>query len=63
MGRIRTLTTKRIAHELIKKNENHFTDKFEENKKKLEEVADVKTKKFRNVIAGYITKRVKNAQN
>ncbi len=62
MGRIRTQTTKRIADELIKKNPEHFTKDFQKNKQKLIEVAKVSTKKFRNIIAGYITKKIKTSQ-
>ncbi len=60
MGRIRTLTTKRIANEMIKKYPKKFTTSFEKNKKIIDEIADVATKKFRNIISGYITKKIKN---
>ncbi len=62
MGRIRTQATKRIAKEIMKKNPGIFTSSFEKNKKKLNEVAEVASKKFRNVIAGYITKKFKQSQ-
>ena len=62
MGRVRTSSVKRAAEELVEEFPNQFTDKFEDNKKKVSELAEVGTKKLRNMIAGYITKKVKSAQ-
>ena len=62
MGRIRTSSVKRAAEELMSEFPNQFTKKFEENKKKVSEFAEVGTKKLRNMIAGYITKKVKSAK-
>ena len=46
----------------MKKFKGIFSTKFDENKKKVEEVAIVPTKKLRNLIAGYITKKQKYAE-
>ena len=62
MGRVRTSSVKRAAEELILEFPNQFTNKFNENKKKVSEFAEVGTKKLRNMIAGYITKKVKSAK-
>lgn len=62
MGRVRTSSVKRAAEELILEFPNQFNDKFENNKKKVSELAEVGTKKLRNMIAGYITKKVKSAK-
>lgn len=59
MGRIRTGFVKRQGESLMKKFKGQFSSKFEENKKKVTEVADVPTKKLRNLVAGYITKKFK----
>lgn len=59
MGRIRTGFVKRAADKILKQHKNKFSDKFEENKEKVTEVADIPTKKLRNLIAGYITKKIK----
>lgn len=56
MGRIKTTLIKRTAHTIIKKYPEKFTENFGENKKTLQEVADIQSKKLRNVIAGYITR-------
>ena len=59
MGRIRTGAVKRAAETLLRLNKGLFTVKFEDNKKYVQEKSDVSTKRLRNQIAGYITKRVK----
>ena len=59
MGRIRQTFIKRAGDELIEKFEDRFTTDFETNKKVVEEVALISTKRLRNRIAGYITSKVK----
>ena len=44
---------------ILKAHKDMFSDKFEDNKIRVDEVADIPTKKLRNLIAGYITKKVK----
>ncbi|MBD3253296.1 30S ribosomal protein S17e [Candidatus Pacearchaeota archaeon] len=56
MGRIKSKLVKRTAHSLLQE-ENNFTDKFEDNKKMLNELTP--SKKIRNQIAGYITRVIK----
>jgi small subunit ribosomal protein S17e len=36
---------------------------FDANKKTVQELSDVKTKKLRNMIAGYITKKMKKSED
>ena len=62
MGRIKTALIKRATFELYTKFKDKFKDNYEENKKIVEQLADVKSKKIRNVIAGYITKLKKNKE-
>jgi len=59
MGRIRTKFTKRLVDELLAKHGARFTDDFNKNKLVVQELSDVKTKKIRNQLAGYATKKVK----
>lgn len=54
MGRIKGTIIKRATRELLKKYPGEFTADFTENKKLV--VQYVKQKKFRNSIAGYITR-------
>ncbi|MDP8023072.1 MAG: 30S ribosomal protein S17e [Nitrososphaeria archaeon] len=53
MNRIR-----KIAEELLEKYPDKFTNNFEENKRILNDMAEVKSKFLRNKIAGYITRMV-----
>ena len=62
MGRIRTKTVKRAARELIEKYYVKLTDDFHINKKILEQVSDVQTKRLRNKIAGFTTHLMKRIQ-
>ena len=63
MGRIRTKYIKRSARELIEKfGVQTFSKSFEENKKKLTELAMIPSKQIRNKIAGYVTFLVKKSE-
>ncbi|MBD3247015.1 30S ribosomal protein S17e [Candidatus Pacearchaeota archaeon] len=59
MGRIKTKLIKRISLKLFKQHKEEFKPDFEENKQLVESLADVPSKKIRNVIAGYVTRLVK----
>ncbi|RME54416.1 30S ribosomal protein S17e [Candidatus Woesearchaeota archaeon] len=59
MGRIKTTQIKRTGKELFRLYKDKFTTDFEHNKQVLPEVADIPSKKLRNVTAGYITRLVK----
>ena len=62
MGRVRTKTIKRAARELIEKYYSKLTLDFHINKKILESVAQVSTKRLRNKIAGFTTHLMKRIQ-
>lgn len=57
MGRIKTMLTKRTGSNMFRDNPDTFTIDFSHNKKALGEIAQIHSKKLRNVIAGYITKQ------
>jgi len=59
MGRIKTKAIKRITEDLVSLYGDEFTDNFEENKIVVEKYADILSKKLRNIITGYVTRRVK----
>lgn len=59
MGRIKTKLTKRIAHELMKEHGKDFKKDFDDNKQLVSKFTDVTSKKIRNIIAGYVTRLVK----
>jgi small subunit ribosomal protein S17e len=56
MGRIKTQLIKRISNKLIKEHRNEFKKDFKENKEIVAKLADIQSKKIRNIIAGYVTR-------
>ncbi len=56
MGSIRQTYIKRVAIELVKKFPDEFTNDYEHNKQKVQELTNVKTSRLRNRIAGYVTR-------
>ena len=62
MGRVRTKTVKRASREVIEKYFYKLTEDFDLNKKILDDVAKISTKRLRNKIAGYTTHLMKRIQ-
>jgi small subunit ribosomal protein S17e len=62
MGRIKTKLAKRVALKLVREYRSQLKDNFEDNKKIVDELAEVPSHKIRNIIAGYITRIIKNKQ-
>jgi small subunit ribosomal protein S17e len=56
LGNVRPEKVKKVAQQLFERHSHKFTDDFEENKKVLESLANIPSKKFRNMIVGYITR-------
>ncbi|HLD05632.1 MAG TPA: 30S ribosomal protein S17e [Candidatus Nanoarchaeia archaeon] len=56
MGRIKTQLIKSKSQEIVKKYPGEFSKDFNQNKEKLGALAEVRSKKLRNVMAGYITR-------
>ena len=63
MGRIKTIRIKRVTNELMKLHGQEFTDSFEENKKIVNGLVSVSSKKLRNTIAGYATRLAKEPKH
>ena len=61
MGRIKTIPIKTLGDRLIEEHRDKFSSDFEKNKKVLASLEDIKSKKIRNILAGYITKEMKKA--
>ncbi|MBW2971608.1 30S ribosomal protein S17e [Candidatus Woesearchaeota archaeon] len=53
MGRIKTDMVKRTTTKLVAAHPDKFTKNFDKNKLALKELAEIRSKKLRNVIAGY----------
>ena len=62
MGRVRTKTVKRAARQLVEKFYSKMSNDFHYNKRVLDEVAIVPSKRIRNKIAGYASKLMKRIQ-
>jgi len=59
LGNIRQIHIKNVAIELLKTFPNEFiAGDFQNNKKKVQELTNVKSKLLRNRIAGYVTRRL-----
>ncbi len=56
MGRIKTTMIKRVTLKLFRDNPDKFKSNFSDNKKVVEELVEVRSKKLRNIIAGYMTR-------
>lgn len=56
LGNIRPTYIKRVAIELVKRFPDRFTADFENNKKVVQELTDVRYNEMRNKIAGYVTR-------
>jgi small subunit ribosomal protein S17e len=54
-GKVRIELETRIARELVERFPDKFTTDFETNKKLIESLTNISSKKLRNRIAGYIT--------
>lgn len=55
MGSVRVELVKKVAERLLRDHPGKFSEDFEANKKALDELVEVGSKKLRNLIAGYIT--------
>jgi len=56
LGNIRPTYIKRVAIELVKRFPEQFNGDFAHNKKKVNELTDVRYIEMRNKIAGYVTR-------
>ena len=56
MGKVRPSNIKILARKLVNEYGDRFNTDFEDNKRFLSEIADMKSKHFRNRVAGYITR-------
>jgi small subunit ribosomal protein S17e len=49
---------KTLGNDLVGKQRTNFTNNFEENKQQLEKSAVIESKRVRNRVAGYITRKI-----
>eukprot|EP00179_Madagascaria_erythrocladioides_P031184 CAMPEP_0198339488 /NCGR_PEP_ID=MMETSP1450-20131203/40350_1 /TAXON_ID=753684 ORGANISM="Madagascaria erythrocladiodes, Strain CCMP3234" /NCGR_SAMPLE_ID=MMETSP1450 /ASSEMBLY_ACC=CAM_ASM_001115 /LENGTH=144 /DNA_ID=CAMNT_0044044421 /DNA_START=56 /DNA_END=487 /DNA_ORIENTATION=- len=62
MGRVRTKTVKKSSRVIVERYFPRLTMDFQTNKKLVDEVAVVPSKRMRNKIAGYVTHLMKRIQ-
>jgi len=62
MGRIKSVPVKNLGDDLMASHGDKFTTDFDKNKKALDEVKKIKSKRTRNVVAGYITNQMQNVK-
>ncbi|HIH37669.1 30S ribosomal protein S17e [Candidatus Woesearchaeota archaeon] len=61
MGRIKTVLTKRLTSELMAQHPGAFKKNYEENKILVNKHTNVTSKKIRNAVAGFLTRRTKHS--
>ena len=59
MGRIKTMLIKRSVNRLIKEHKDKLKPDFDQNKEIVVQFMEIRSKKLRNVIAGYATRLMK----
>jgi len=57
LGTVKPTYIKAIAQELIREKPEVFTGDFNENKNLVSQYTNIKSKKIRNRVAGYITRK------
>lgn len=62
MGRVKNVAIKTLGDDLIEAHGARFTTDFDSNKKVLEEVKKIESKRIRNILAGYISKKMQKIQ-
>jgi small subunit ribosomal protein S17e len=62
MGRVKSIMVKTLSRDLLEQHREKFGPNFDSNKKVLKEVKEIKSKRVRNVTAGYITKEMKRSK-
>ncbi len=56
MGKVRPIAIKRASKELVELYADRFSTDFEENKKVIDELTEIGSKRVRNRTAGYVTR-------
>ena len=59
MGKVRPAFIKRTARELLELYRDKFKPDFEHNKRVVQELTNIRSKRTRNRIAGYITRLIR----
>lgn len=63
MGRIKTTVIKNKGQKLFSKHNEEFTNDFNQNKKVIDKLTRIPSKKIRNILAGYVTRLKKTVKD
>jgi small subunit ribosomal protein S17e len=55
VGRIKTTFIKNLAKDLLEKEPSRFSIDYKKNKEIVKQLVDIKSKRTRNIVTGYIT--------
>lgn len=55
VGRIKTTFIKNLAKDLLEKEPSRFSTDYKKNKEIVKQLVDIKSKRTRNIVTGYIT--------
>lgn len=62
MGSVKSVSVKNLGDKLIMEHGKKFSTDFEKNKTTLNEIKEIKSKKVSNILAGYITRKMKQIE-
>ena len=62
MGRIKTQQIKSKGNDLYAMNSSAYSTDFDQNKQAVGKYATVRSKKLRNVLAGFLTRKAKRSK-
>lgn len=63
MGRVKSIAIKTLGDDLIREHPKKLSPDFDSNKRALGDIREIKSKRVRNVLAGYITKKIKRMKH
>jgi small subunit ribosomal protein S17e len=59
MGRVKSIAIKTLGDDIIEEHSKKLSADFDTNKKVLADITVIKSKRTRNVLAGYISNKIK----
>ena len=62
MGRVKHIAVKSLGNDIMREHSDKLSPDFDKNKKALAGITEIKSKKVRNVLAGYISKKMRKAE-
>jgi small subunit ribosomal protein S17e len=62
MGSVKSVAIKTLGKEMIMEHGKKFSTDFEKNKAAINEIKEIKSKKIGNMLAGYVTRKMRQMQ-